>query len=173
VHTTSVTFRPYRPSDAEDCLRVFDSNVPAFFALAERPGYAAFLAEMPCPYLVGEAPDGSVVACGGWFHAPERGEGVAGLAWGMVRRDWQHRGVGRQLLEARLAGVQATPGVHTLEISTSQHTEAFYAQAGFEVTARAADGHAPGIDRVDMRWRIRRTVRDARARDANRGALTR
>ena len=173
MHLTSVTFRPYRPSDAEDCLRVFDSNVPTFFALAERAEYAAFLAEMPCAYLVGEAPDGSVVACGGWFHAPERGDGVAGLAWGMVRRDWQHRGVGRQLLEARLAGVQATPGVHTLEISTSQHTEAFYARAGFEATARAADGHAPGIDRVDMRWRIGASAGPERARDATGGALAR
>ena len=149
-----VTFRPYRPSDADACLAVFDSNVPVYFAPAERPEFAAFLAEMPCAYLVGEAADGGVVACGGWFHAPERGDGTAGLAWGMVRRDWHGRGVGRLLLEARLAGVHAAPGVRTLVISTSQHTERFYARAGFEVTARVADGHAPGIDKVDMQRRV-------------------
>ena len=149
-----VTFRRWRPDDAQACLAVFDSNVPTYFATAERPAFAAFLVEMPCAYLVGEAADGGVVACGGWFHAPERGEGVAGLAWGMVRRDWHGRGVGRQLLEARLAGVRVMPGVHTLAISTSQHTEAFYARAGFAVAERAADGHAPGIDRVEMRCRL-------------------
>jgi GNAT superfamily N-acetyltransferase len=149
----SVTFRPYRPEDAEACLGVFDSNIPEYFAAMERPAYAAFLAELPCEYLVGETADGRVVACGGWYRVPER-EGEAGLAWGMVRRDWHGRGVGRRLLEARLAGVRAIAGVRTLAISTSQHTEAFYARAGFEVTDRAADGHAPGIDRVDMRWRV-------------------
>ena len=154
----TVSFRPYRPTDAEACLDVFDSNVPRYFATLERPAFAAFLAEMPCAYLVGEAPDVGVVACGGWFPAPERGEGVAGLAWGMVRRDWHGRGVGRQLLEARLAGVRAMPGVHALEISTSQRTEAFYARAGFSVVERAADGHAPGIDRVEMRWQLGATA---------------
>src|SRR5690349_7865532 len=105
-----VTFRPYHPSDAEGCLAVFDSNVPMYFAPEERPAYADFLAEMPCEYLVGETEDGSVVACGGWFRTPER-EDEAGLAWGMVRRDVHRRGVGRQLLEARLAGIRAMPGV--------------------------------------------------------------
>ena len=145
-----LTFRPWRPGDAAACLDVFDSNVPTYFAPAERPAFAAFLAEMPCEYLVGEAPDGTVVACGGWFREPGR-DGEAGLAWGMVRHDWHGRGAGRQLLEARLALVRATAGIRSLRISTSQHTEAFYARAGFETFDRAADGHAPGIDRVDMR----------------------
>ena len=148
-----VAFRPYRSTDAEACLGIFDSNVPAFFATSERPAFAAFLAEMPCEYLVGEAPDGSVVACGGWFREPGRDD-EAGLAWGMVRRDLHSRGVGRQLLEARLAGVRAMTGIRSLRISTSQHTEAFYARAGFAVFDRAADGHAPGIDRVDMRAHV-------------------
>lgn len=146
-----VTFRPYRPDDAAACLAVFDSNIPTYFATPERPAFEQFLAEMPCEYLVGEAEDGTVIACGGWYPKPD---GEAGLAWGMVHRDWHHRGVGRQLLEARLAGVRAMQGVRTLVISTSQHTEAFYARAGFEVFDRAADGHAPGIDRVDMRWPV-------------------
>lgn len=149
-----VTFRPFRPEDADACLAVFDSNIPRYFAPLERPAFERFLVEMPCEYVVGETEDGTVVACGGWYPAPQHGEGAAGLAWGMVRQDWHHRGVGRQLLEARLAGVRTLPGVHTLVISTSQHTEAFYARAGFEVFDRAADGHAPGIDRVDMRWRM-------------------
>ena len=147
-----VTFRPFRPDDAAACLAVFDSNVPTYFATSERPEFERFLAEMPCEYLVGEASDGAIVACGGWYPRPEAGE--AGLAWGMVHQDSHHRGVGRALLEARLAGVRTLPGVHTLVISTSQHTEAFYARAGFEVSEREADGHAPGIDRVDMRWRV-------------------
>lgn len=147
-----VTFRPWRPDDAAACLAVFDSNVPPYFATSERPGFEQFLAEMPCEYLVGEAPDGGVVACGGWYPRPEEGE--AGLAWGMVRQDCHHMGIGRALLEARLAGVRTLPGVHTLVISTSQHTEAFYARAGFEVSEREDDGHAPGIDRVEMRRRM-------------------
>lgn len=150
-------FRPWRPDDSSACLAMFDSNVPTYFALAERPEYEAFLAAMPCAYLVGEIAGGDVVACGGYFREPgEAGiAGEAGLAWGMVHRDWHRRGLGRQLLVARLGGVQSLEGVCALVLRTSQHTEGFYARAGFAVTGRIIDGHAPGIDRVEMRCPIR------------------
>jgi predicted GNAT family N-acyltransferase len=146
----SLRFRPFAPADAATCLAVFDSNVPTYFAESERAAYATFLDECPCTYLVGESADGSIVACGGWFRTPNDAT-VAGLAWGMLHRDLHGRGLGRQLLDVRLAGVRALGGVRALDITTSQHTERFFARAGFAVTGRERDGHAPGIDRVDMR----------------------
>ena len=143
-------FHPYTSRDAAACLAVFDSNVPTYFAASERAAYAAFLEDCPCTYLVASLGDGRIVACGGWFRAPDDAT-VAGLAWGMLHRDLHGRGLGRQLLEVRLAGVHALDGVRMLDITTSQHTERFFARAGFAVTGRVSDGHAPGIDRVDMR----------------------
>ena len=145
-----LTFRPYTPGDAAACLALFDSNVPTYFAAGERADYAAFLATPPCAYLVGEAPDGPVLACGGYFREPES-PAIGGLAWGVVHRAWHHQGLGRQLLAVRLAALRTLPGVEALVIRTSQHTEAFYARAGFQATRRVPDGHAPGIDLVEMR----------------------
>ena len=150
-----LTFRPYTAADAGACLALFDGNVPTYFATSERAEYAAFLAAPECPYFVGVAPDGAVLACGGYFREDDE-PATGGLAWGIVDRAWHGRGLGRQLLAMRLAGLATLPGVETLAIRTSQHTERFYARAGFEVVRRVPDGHAPGIDLVEMRCPVSR-----------------
>ena len=143
-------FRPFAPADTERCLALFDSNVPQAFDASERAGFASFLAELPCPYLVGETAEGLLVACGGWFREPHE-PGLGGLAWGMVHRDWQGHGFGQRLLDVRLAALAGMHGIEQLVIRTSQHAEGFFARAGFVVTRRERDGHAPGIDFVEMR----------------------
>ena len=55
-----------------------------------------------------------------------------------------------RLTEARLALARTLPGVERLILSTSQHTQGFYAGFGFAVTAHTPDGFGPGLDRVDM-----------------------
>lgn len=145
-----LTFRPYAPGDADACLALFDSNVPAYFDASERAGFAGFLAAPTCPYLVGTAPDGALLACGGWFREPDE-PALGGLAWGIVHGAWHGRGLGRQLLEVRMAALREMPGLDALVIRTSQHTERFYERAGFRATQRIPDGHAPGIDFVEMR----------------------
>jgi len=149
-----LTFAAYRVEDAAACLALFDGNVPRYFDRSERDEFARFLAAPTCDYLVGRAPDGAVLACGGWFEEPDE-PGVGGLAWGMVDQRWHGRGLGRQLTERRLAALRAMPGVRELVIRTSQHTERFYERAGFHVTRRVPDGHAPGIDFVEMRCTVR------------------
>ena len=144
-----IAFRPYAPADAPACLALFDSNVPHAFAPSERPAFAVFLAAPPCPYLVGVAPDGAVLACGGWFREPDAPT-VGGLAWGMVHRAWQGHGLGAALLAVRLEALAAMPGLETLVVRTSPTAEGFFARAGFIVTRRVPDGHAPGIDFVEM-----------------------
>ena len=152
-----LAFRPYTTADAEACLRLFDSNVPRYFDPSERADFAAFLAAPTCPYLVGIAPDGAVLACGGWFREDDA-PATGGLAWGIVDGAWHGRGLGRQLLAVRLDGLRAMEGVDDLVLRTSQHTERFYARSGFEVVRRVPDGHAPGIDLVEMRCDVRAVV---------------
>lgn len=103
------------------------------------------------PYLVLEA-GGQVLACGGLIPEPETG--TASLSWGMVARGHHARGLGRQLTEARLALARGLPGVSALCLSTSQHTQGFYARFGFELTEIVADGFAPGLDRWEMQLRL-------------------
>ena len=127
---------------------MFDSNVPRFFREEERPGFEAFLDELPGPYLVLLDEEGSVVGCGGYAQRP--GSDAVDLCWGMVHRDRQGEGLGRLLTEKRLEHARAGPGVRTVALETSQHTVRFYGRLGFRATGTEPDGYAPGLDRVTM-----------------------
>ncbi len=145
--------RPYQVADANACLSLFDSNVPEYFAPAERADFEQFLERdaQSCAYQLIEQ-DGRVVACGGLAIRPD---GVAGFCWGMVERSLQRRGLGRQLSLARLQQARQNPNAKRVELSTSQHTQDFYARLGFSVTRVVVDGHGPGLDAVEMTLMLR------------------
>ena len=146
------TIRAYRPGDRNACLAVFDSNVPDFFVPSERDEFAAFLDDLPGPYLVLADPAGAVVGCGGW--AVEEGALHADLCWGMVHRDRHGEGLGRRLAEARIDAVRESGGVASVRLHTSQHTTGFYERLGFELAGVEDDGYAPGLHRCDLRLEL-------------------
>ncbi|CAH0137914.1 GNAT family N-acetyltransferase [Stenotrophomonas lactitubi] len=143
-----MTPRPYRCSDITACLSIFDSNVPTYFAPQEREDFERFLHEhaVQRAFQVIEV-KGQVVACGGLWHC---GNGSASLCWGMVERHRHKQGLGRALAEARLHQAAADPSIRCITLSTSQHTQGFYAGLGFQVVRVVADGHGAGIDAVEM-----------------------
>jgi len=143
-----VTLREYVPADHLACLRVFDSNVPAFFSMDERALYAAFLSALPGPYFVLVDPAQTVVGCGG-YAVGERSD-VADLCWGMVSREHHGRGFGRALTEMRVQRMWREPGIKAVALNTTQHTVAFYERLGFRTRSVLPDGYAPGLDRCEM-----------------------
>lgn len=149
-----MTIRDYTTADRSACLAVFDSNVPGFFAPAERDLFAAFLDALPGPYLVIEDDDGVVLGCGGYAVVPETR--TADFCWGMVRQDRHGTGLGRLLADARLDGIRADAAVEAVALNTSQHTRGFYERRGFRTELVTPDGFAPGLDRYDMRLVLRR-----------------
>lgn len=149
-----VTTRPYRASDQAGCLAVFDTNVPTFFAPAERAEFGAFLVTVDDPghpYLVLTDAD-TVVGCGGLYVEP--GNPHARLAWGMIDRALHRQGLGRHLTTARLDMARTIPGVTEIGLETSQHTNAFYAGFGFTASRITPDGLAPGLDSYEMVLRL-------------------
>ncbi len=148
----SMNLRLYRPAEASACLSIFDSNVPTYFAPEERSDFERFLQEqaMDCAFQVIER-DGSIVACGG---LSRRGDGSAGFCWGMVQRALHRHGLGRELALARLRQAEADPSIKRITLSTSQHTQGFYAGLGFQVTRIVSNGHGAGIDAVEMERRV-------------------
>jgi GNAT superfamily N-acetyltransferase len=67
----------------------------------------------------------------------------------MVHRRWHRHGVGRALLDARIARLWAL-AMTQIRVHTSQHSAGFFARAGFAEVAVTPDGFAPGIDQVTM-----------------------
>ena len=143
-----MTPRPYHCSDITACLSIFDSNVPTYFASQERGDFERFLHEhaVQRAFQVIEV-EGQVVACGGLWHC---GDGNTSFCWGMVERGRHRQGLGRALAVARLHQAEADPSIQRITLSTSQHTQGFYARFGFETQKVTPDGYAPGIDRWDM-----------------------
>ncbi|MGA6149665.1 MULTISPECIES: GNAT family N-acetyltransferase [Stenotrophomonas] len=138
--------RPYRPADADACLRIFDSNVPGYFGAHERAGFAAYLQhpDRTGDYRVIER-DGRIVACAGLAIDGT----TAAFCWGMVEHGLHRQGLGHTLAQARL-GLARAVGAQRVTLSTSQHTRGFYAALGFTVTRVVTNGHGPGLDAVEM-----------------------
>ncbi len=62
----SITFRPYRKSDYQYCVDIFDANCPEYFAPNERDDYVAFLSGAPERYEICVF-DGRVIGAFGLF----------------------------------------------------------------------------------------------------------
>jgi len=141
------TLRPYTPTDAPACLTLFDTNVPRYFAPHERHDFANYLLhpDRAHDYLVIHH-NSHIVACGGIALDNNH---TAALCWGMVDRARHRQGLGTRLSHARLAHAR-TLGAQRVTLSTSQHTQDFYAGLGFAVTHITPDGHGPGLDAVEM-----------------------
>lgn len=141
------TLRSYTLADAKACLVIFDSNVPRFFGTHERADFSRYL-QQPArqqDYLVLERRD-HIVACGGLALDNEH---TAAFCWGMVDGTWHRQGFGSLLARARLAHA-GTLGAQRVTLSTSQHTQGFYAELGFAVTRIVPDGHGLGLDAIEM-----------------------
>lgn len=135
----AVRSRPYRAEDKYGCLRVFDTNVPKFFAPAEGAIFTEFLDKtvFQRPYLVFEI-GSEIIACGG-LQILEASKS-AFLSWGMVAQPYHGQGIGRILTQARLRLARQTAGITTVTLHTSQHTKGFYEKFGFAAIKTIRDG---------------------------------
>jgi len=151
--TRDLVYWPYSVADKASCLKLFNGNVPAYFAQSEGSEFEQFLDDCPgtWSYDVIVRSD-FIVACGGY--ALDAHGTTASLCWGMVDNALHGTGLGRLLTMARLDAVRAMAGVRQVRIDTSQHTEGFYASLGFELNAIMINGYGPGLDRWDMTLRV-------------------
>jgi len=153
TNSDPVAVRPYRCEDRAACLAIFDGNTPEYFAPDERSEFAAFLDAGSVDYLVLETTAGDVIGCGGYY--VKSPGGVAGLAWGMVDRAWHKRGIGRQLLDARLTLLRRSSHALVVRVNTSQNSRGFFEHCGFRAVRVVPNGFAPGIDRVESELALR------------------
>ncbi|WP_165822131.1 GNAT family N-acetyltransferase [Hymenobacter edaphi] len=144
-----VVIRPYEPRDQAACLALFDGNCPPAFDPAERSLFERYLAGPPADFWVLEAED-AVRGCGGYG---SRDEGRSWeLYWGMIDRAWHGRGLGRRLLQYRLARLQRLHPAASVVSRTSQHSAGFFARHGFRLHRVEEDFWGPGLHLYDMSW---------------------
>jgi CelD/BcsL family acetyltransferase involved in cellulose biosynthesis/Tfp pilus assembly protein PilF/GNAT superfamily N-acetyltransferase len=163
--------RDYGPRDRNACLALFDSNVPGFFAAAERGEFLAYLDKLPGQHFVLEQ-KGVVIASGGVARFASD-PGAVVLCWGMVQQDRQKQGLGRVLLLQRLQRIAETATERMIVVHTSSATAGFYEKFGFQTYDSVADHFAPGLGLSRMRISteaVRRFLKDGQGREENASA---
>lgn len=150
--------RPYKPSDRNACLEIFESNCPKYFDQSERVYIERWLdaqdaGEPTYPNSAGDhyfvlEVDGRVIACGGFYLRKE--EHTANIAWGMVSSYFHRQGYGRKLFQYRLNEIERHRPGAKIVLDTSQHTFGFFEKMGLKVQSITKDGYGTGLDRYDM-----------------------
>lgn len=146
--------QPYSPAFEKDCLSIFDSNAPAFFAPQERETFRGFLNRQVHPYyyfLVSDASE-KIVACGGMKLEPSKHSAM--LRWDMVSSDCQKQGAGTFLTVNRLHLLSQNPDVQMVDVYTSQHTYLFYEKFGFILQHVVPNGIVEGMDEYYMELKL-------------------
>lgn len=142
-----MNLRPYTAADRAVCLDIFDRNCPRYFADEERGNFEDYLNDPHGPYFVLENEAGEALGCGGYAL---EASGAASLVWGMIRPEWQRKGLGRYLALYRLREISRHGGVQLVRMDTTQESVGFYEKLGFRVIGVKKDGYAPGLDRIEL-----------------------
>ena len=140
--------RPYRPSDKEACLKIFDSNTPKYFLSNEKDIFAKYLDNHGEEYLIIENSQGQPVACGGSVIGLDGG--AASFCWGMVHKDWHGKGLGRFLLTNRLRALAQIPKMRLIRLDTSQKSVEFFMKWGFKTYRITQNHYGPDLHRYEM-----------------------
>ena len=156
-----IRIRPYLPTDLSNCLSIFDGNCPTYFDFLERDAFAQWLSFQELPdkntysfsslerYYVIEDNDNQMVGCAGYYLTMDEKE--ARFAWGMIRKELQHHGIGTYLAQQRIEEIKRNYPLAEITLATSQHTHLFYARMGFEVLDIIPSGFAPNLDKYEMK----------------------
>lgn len=138
-------FRPYRESDRETCLQLFDGNCPTFFASNERTDYERFLDDALDRYQVCLV-DGHIVGAYGLY--PDGPDRLA-LRWIVLSPQVQGRGLGTVMMTRIVEQLRRVEGAR-LRISASHKSAPFFARFGARERSLIPDGWGPGMHRVEM-----------------------
>ncbi|MET4142037.1 GNAT family N-acetyltransferase [Pedobacter sp. UYP1] len=139
----------YTPVFRAECIEIFKSNLPKFFAPDELQLFEAFLDHDTEDnyYVVQE--DGHVYGCGGIFLDKKADE--ARLSWGMVHVRHHLKGIGKLFTQYRIDLLKKLYPAKTYRIDTSQHTAAFYEKNGFHTVDIISNGFGKGINKYIMK----------------------
>ncbi|AYZ12924.1 GNAT family N-acetyltransferase [Chryseobacterium arthrosphaerae] len=132
----------------ENCIEIFKSNLPKFFAMEELPLFESFLDQHTDEDYFVVRSGGQVVGCGGVFLDAKNNR--AGLSWGMVHADYHGKGIGKAFTQYRIDLLKKIYPSLPYTIETSQHTAEFYKKNGFRTVEIVQDGFSKGIDRYTM-----------------------
>lgn len=147
VKHNCISIRRYVAHDKLQLIMTLELLVPAFFAPEEVDDFAAYLDQETEDYFVAEL-KGKVIGAGGINYGLDGETGI--ISWDFVHPDYRGHGVGSALLSHRLHILQATKGIRTVTVRTSQMAYQFYERHGFCLREIQKDFWSEGYDMYFM-----------------------
>lgn len=141
-----MNIRKYSTADENKCIDVFISNCPKYFKFEEADDFKKWLRKFSNHYVLEK--DGEIIGYGGFYIVEEKNH--AGLAWGMINRNYHKKGYGKKLLEFRIKKIKELKKKIEIKINTSQHSYGFFLKFGFKVNNIAKDYYGQGLDKYEM-----------------------
>jgi len=139
--------RTYHPNDKTKLMELLKMNVPKYFAESEINDLDHYLDHEIEKYYVAEL-DNQIIGAGGINFEENNKIGI--ISWDFLHPDFQGVGIGRTLLQHRLAILKAMNEVKIIIVRTSQLTYQFYEKNGFVLEEIHKDYWAEGFDMYKM-----------------------
>lgn len=151
MYYSGMEILPFKSEFKTDCITVFNSNIPKYFAVHELEEFTTWLdtGQTDTYYVVKS--NEQIVGCGGIYLDPENNK--AGFAWGMIHQDFHNKGFGKAFSEFRINKIKELSDL-PIFLVTAQHTYEFYRKLGFEVISYEKDGFFKGCDKYDMKYTL-------------------
>jgi ribosomal protein S18 acetylase RimI-like enzyme len=145
----NIRIRPYHEKDQPAVVDLFRKSTPHYFHPSEEADLMRYLDAEVEDYFVVLIDDG-VVGSGGVNYFPS--ENKARISWDIIDVDYHGKGIGRLLVQHRLAIIQRNTHIDTIEVRTSQIAHGFYHKMGFALDSIEKDYWAQGFDLYQMSY---------------------
>jgi len=137
------TFKEYEASDLDDVVKIFMANTPDYFAVTELDGFVHYLNDHSGKYYV-IFHHGVTIGSGGFDYKEKENE--IRLVWGMIHPAYQKMGIGKKLVEHRIAKARQMHKTAGIVVRTSQLAAGFFEKLNFKTIETEKDYWAKGLD---------------------------
>lgn len=136
--------RPFKTTDTELLIDIFNHNTPKYFAKHELNEFLNYLQTPHAnTYFVLEENDRII---GGAGYEIRKSDTSGRINWIFLHPDYKSTGNGRQVVEQLIQLIKADTSVDKLVVRTSQFAFAFFKKLGYKTLQIEKDHWAPGLD---------------------------
>ncbi|MEM5563772.1 MULTISPECIES: GNAT family N-acetyltransferase [Psychroserpens] len=139
--------RPYKPTDKEQLLKVFNLNVPKFFDKNETNDFLEYLEQKPETYLTIE--DNNTIVVGTGYYVNEKDKSGR-ITWIFFDPNYSGQGLGKQSVDYCLNALSKDKRVEKFIVTTSQLAYKFFEKFGYTINRIEEDYWGEGLDLYEM-----------------------
>ncbi|WP_109301447.1 GNAT family N-acetyltransferase [Aquimarina sp. AU474] len=143
--------RPYKTSDKEQLIEVFNLNIPKFFDPKEVLDFKEYLQNHSDTYLTIEY-DNKIVG-GTGYHIKETDKSGR-ITWVFFHPNYAGRGLGKKSIDYCLEILKTNQLIEKIVVTTSQLAYAFFEKFGFQLMSIEKNYWGQGLDLYVMEQQL-------------------